>query len=97
MSLGETVDGTPVAIKLTAVYDLESYTQELECYNKMNATMDKVCEKYGIPFIYHSGEFLGYKTIAMTILGGLDLYWLRAEFGSFSKDSILIIFRDMVG
>lgn len=71
------------------------YEREYICYEKMNALTDKVCEKYGIPFIYHTDEFLNYKTMAMTMLDS-DLLSLHKKLGSFSKDTILIFFRDMV-
>lgn len=61
----------------------------------MNATTDRMCEKYGIPFIYHCGEFLEFKTMTMTMFES-DLDSLYEKFGSFSRDTILIIFRDMV-
>lgn len=90
-NLGKTDDDTPVAIKVTPTYDLESYKQEYNCYEKLNAMTNKVCEKYGILFVYHAGDFLNYKTLAMTRLD-----FTLDTFDSFSKDSILIIFRDMV-
>lgn len=61
----------------------------------MDAMTDQECEKYGIPFIYHFDEFSHYKTMAMTMLD-TDLLSLREKFGSFSKDTIVIFFRDMV-
>lgn len=91
--LGETEDSIPVAIKVST--GTVMYHREYNCYEKMNAMTDKVCEKYGIPFIYHTDDFLFYKTIAMTMLD-IDLLSLQRKFGSFSIDSILIFFRDMV-
>lgn len=91
--LGETEDNTPVAIKVSTATVM--YHREYNCYEKMDAMTDKVCEKYGIPFIYHTDDFLLYKTMAMTMLD-TDLLSLQRKFGSFSRDSILIFFRDMV-
>lgn len=55
-----------IAIKVFVRF-LDSYLAESTYYMKMNATMDKVCEKYGIPFIYHLGDFLDHKTMAVYI------------------------------
>lgn len=91
---GETGDGTEVAIKVTSKEKLNAHEKELKLYEKMNATMDKVCEKYGVPFIYHAGDFLDYKTMVMTMLDR-NVDSLKDKFG-FSRDTFLIILRDMV-
>lgn len=61
----------------------------------MGATKNKECASYGIPFIYHTGELLNFKTMTMTLLD-IDLKSLHKKIGSFSKDTILILFRDLV-
>lgn len=61
----------------------------------MDAMTNMECEKYGVPFIYHTDTFYGYKTMAMTLLD-TDLWSLYNKTGPFSKETILIIFRDTV-
>lgn len=61
----------------------------------MGATNDRACEKYGISFIFHTDNFLTYKTMVMTRLD-VDLGTLRKKIGTFSKDSLIIIFRDLI-
>lgn len=88
------MDSTRVAIKFindSSVY----FGRELNCFVKMAATTNKECVRYGIPFIYHTDEFLNFKTMTMTLLD-MDLKSLHKNFGPFSKDTILILFRDLV-
>lgn len=64
---GKTKAGIKVAVKLTN-YDLEAlqlYDAEIAIYILMNATTDKNCERYGIPYIYFYGDALGTKVIVM--------------------------------
>lgn len=92
---GETEDGTPVAIKFaTKDYD-GFFEKELYCYEKMSATTNRTCEKYGISYIYHVDKFLTYKTMAMTKLD-IDLLQLHKKIGNYSRDALLIIFRDLI-
>ncbi|XP_037045820.1 casein kinase I-like [Bradysia coprophila] len=91
---GVLADGTPVAIKFMNDSS-EYFAREYNCFEKMNATVHKQCEKFGIPFIYHTGNFLNFKTIAMTLLD-TDLQSLHKKVGPFSEDSILILFKDLV-
>lgn len=93
--LGRTGDGISVAIKVTAANSTAEHELELKCYEKLNATVDRKSEKYGVPFIYHSGEFLDFKTMIMTKLDR-TLDSLEYKFGVLSRDSILIMFRDLV-
>lgn len=92
---GETEDQIPVAIKFSNGYTSVFYNREYNCYERMGAMTDVGVEKYGIPFIYHCDEFLHYKTMAMTLLDA-DLLNLHKKYGGFSKNALLIIFRDMV-
>lgn len=61
----------------------------------MGATIDPECARYGIPFIYHIDEFFNFKTMTQTLLE-MDLKSLHKKIGPFSKDSILILFRDLM-
>lgn len=91
---GKLIDNTEVAIKFindSSVY----FGRELKCFVKMSATTNKECTRFGIPFIYHTDEFLNYKTMTMTLLD-IDLKSLHNKIGPFSKDTILIMFRDLV-
>lgn len=81
----------PVAIKVMGKFN----EYEFNAYKKMDAMIDKKCEKFGVPFIYYSGEFLNMKTLAMTRLD-INLNSLQRKLGAFSKDTLLIINRDMV-
>lgn len=61
----------------------------------MNATKDQNSVKYGIPFVYHTDDFLDYKFIAMTKLD-TDLKALRSMIGPLSKETFLILVKDSV-
>lgn len=87
------VNGNPVVIKFMKNSTL--FKREHKCYDRMGATFNKDCEKYGITYIYHTDTFLSYKTMVMTKLD-TDVLSLRDKIGSFSDDAILIIFRDLV-
>lgn len=94
MYLGKTENNISVAIKFSTGPD-KFYKQEMKCYDKLEALTNMECLKYGVPFIYHTDIFYNYKTIVMTNLD-TDLQSLHRRIGTFSKDSILIVFRDAV-
>lgn len=87
---GEVEGKYPVALKISNRLD-----REFRCYEKINAMRNRTCESYGITFIYYCGEFLHLKMLAMTLLEK-DLDSLRKELGPFSRDTILIVARDLV-
>lgn len=92
--LGELPDGHPIALKFmndSSIY----FGREYRCYEKMDATTNEESIKYGIAFIYHTEAFLKYKMMAMTKLD-IDLRSQHKKVGPFSKDTILILFRDLV-
>lgn len=93
--LGKTGENTTVAIKFLNDSLVVLLKRELMCYERLDAMMDKDCIKYGVPFIYHTDKILNYNTVAMTMLD-TDLRSQHQKIFSFSKETILIIFRDMV-
>lgn len=92
--LGKIGDSTPVAIKFSNDSNV-LHQRELRCYEQLDAINNKECMKYGIPFIYHIDMFFNYKTMVMTMLD-TDLRSLHNRKRPFSKETILIIFRDTV-
>lgn len=87
------MNGTPVAIKF--VQNSTMFKREYKCYEQMGATSSKDCEKFGTVYIYHTDTILDYSTMVMTKLDTKVLS-ARSKTDSFSDDTILIIFRDMV-
>lgn len=96
-NVGQSKDGTKVAVKIFYKNHTsqESYSIELDCYEKLGATHGDQCEKYGIPPILYHGPGADSLILVMPRYNS-DLIGLRTRNINVSDESWFYMMQQLV-